>query len=92
MIQWVERNAKIFRLANPVDLDAAVNVGNIKYCSPGEHYWHFVGNTNFIRKFYVLRKNINTSLEKIINSIPQEKCPDVINQDKDREGYKVDFN
>ena len=71
-------------------IGAGLNVGDIQYCELGKHYWHFVGNTQFIRKFYIAERRIKTpSLEEQINSIPTEECPDAQHHSVEREGTLI---
>ena len=96
ILRWSRRNAQIHRLTNPV-ANGELDIGDIRFCGGGkgrkEHYWHYVGDTGFIRKFYVIEKEINSrSLEEQINSIPKEKCPDAIDGVVEREGTSIFIN
>ncbi len=87
--RWIEKNAKVSRLANPV-ADIKLDVGDIKYCEPGEHYWHTIDNTKFIRKFYVAERRIETpELKESIDSIPKEECPDALDHIVEKEGNLI---
>jgi len=87
--RWIERNAKVYRLANPV-AGVHFDVGDISYCETGQHYWHPVGKTRFIRKFYVAEQIIRTpSLKERIDAIPKQDCPDSLEHNIEREGNKL---